>query len=241
MSIKRKAISRAGSLAAAVVVSLAALVPVVVPRVFAAAPQQVQYRSIEMSDATPGQTGVDYTVSFTTAQAGAESMVIDFCNDGSIIGATCTAPTGMVVTGATFTSISGTTNWTLDSASGSTVKLKDPSAPTNVIGATTAVSFKLGNITNPTQDASTPTPKPAGTLWARVYTYDSADYGLSSSPSAPYTSPTALGTYLDYGGFAMSTTDLINISATVMETLTFCIDHQTISAGCSALTNNNSV
>src|SRR4051794_14719087 len=78
MSIKRKVVSRAGSLAAAVAVALGALVPAIVPMVGAAG--QVQTRSIEMSDATPAQAGVTYTVSFTPATAGADSIVIDFCN-----------------------------------------------------------------------------------------------------------------------------------------------------------------
>src|SRR5690242_5727984 len=93
MSIKNKFLSRTGNLVGAILVALGALVPAVVPMVSAAG--QVQTRSIEMSDSTPGKTGVTYKVSFVLQTAGTESMIIDFCNDGSIIGSACTAPTNM--------------------------------------------------------------------------------------------------------------------------------------------------
>src|SRR6476661_527784 len=111
MSIKRKLLSRAGSLAAAVAVVLGALVPAITPLVSAAA--QVQTRSIEMSDATPGRTAVSYKVTFTPATTGADSLVIDFCNNSSIIGGACVAPNGMNVSGAGFTAGTGTANWGL--------------------------------------------------------------------------------------------------------------------------------
>jgi hypothetical protein len=213
MSIKRKVISRAGSLAAAVAVVLGALVPAISPLVSAAG--QVQVRSIQMSDSTPSQTGVTYKVTFTPATTGAESMVIDFCNDGSIIGSSCTPPVGFDASSAIFTSVTGMTGWDVDGtpgfASASTIAIHDTSAPTNVLG-TSAISFELDGVTNSSD---------LGTFWARVYTYNDDSYG-GGTPTG-YVDPTDLGTgMVDYGGFAMSTATLINISATVMETLTFC-------------------
>lgn len=228
MSIKRKALNRAGSLAAAVAVALGASVPLLTP--FVSAAGQVQTRSIEMSDSTPSQAGVTYTATFTTATAGADSMIIDFCNDGSIIGSVCTAPTAMdAKTSLAFTTSDAQMNagqWDVDTASGlattTRVLLKDQSGTgANALAATTAITFNLTGIVN----SST-----TGTFWARVYTYNDDSYGGTGTA---YTTPQALGTYVDYGGFALSTATLINITATVMETLTFCTSKSAPTAGCT--------
>ncbi|HEX7962983.1 MAG TPA: hypothetical protein VF466_00170, partial [Candidatus Saccharimonadales bacterium] len=64
----------------------------------------------------------------------------------------------------------------------------------------------LGTITNPTTN---------GTFYARIYTYvaQTNDYSTAASP----------GTVADFGGIAMSTANLISITAKVQETLTFCV------------------
>lgn len=231
MSIKRKALNRAGSLAAAVAVLLGALVPLLTP--FASAAGQVQTRSIQMSDSTPSQTGVTYTVTFTTATAGADSMIIDFCNDGSIIGSTCTAPAAMdAKTSLGFTTTDAQMTggkWSVDTANGlattTRVLLKDQSGTSaNALTAPTAITFDLTGIVNTSA---------TGTFWARVYTYNDDSYGGTGTA---YTTPQALGTYVDYGGFAMSTATLINITATVMETLTFCVNKTTIASACGGIT-----
>jgi hypothetical protein len=213
MSIKNKAFSRAGNLVAAILVTLGALVPALTPLV-SASTAQVQTRSIEMSDATPSKTGVSYKVSFTPATSGADSLVIDFCSNSSIIGGACTAPLGMdAKTSVGFTAGTHTTGWNVDTgasfASASTVAVKDGTPGSNNLG-TSASDFTLTGVVNPSG---------TGTFWARVYTYSDATYGSSGTV---YTDQTHLGSYIDYGGFALSTTALINITATVMETLTFC-------------------
>lgn len=229
MSIKRKAVSRAGSLAAAVVVALGALVPLVSPLV--SADSQVQTRSIEMSDSTPSQTGVDYVVTFTPQTTAAESIVIDFCNNSSIISGSCITDGTSIDTHTATLSVTPATGWVIDhtgagtaTPSNTTVLLNDASG-TNALG-TSSVTFTLSGVKNPTF---------TGTFWARVYTYSNNTYGT-------YTSVTSIGNDLDYGGFALSTVPLINVSATVMETLTFCINKTTIStAGCGGLTPGVSV
>lgn len=224
MSIKRNVVSRTGSLVAAVAVALGALVPAISPLVSAAG--QVQTRSIKMSDATPGKTGVTYTVSFTPATAGAESFVIDFCSDGSIIGSTCTPPTGLNAKASLgfASSVAAMTggNWGVDTAdalaTNNRVLIKDTTG-TNALG-TTAITFDLTGVVNSTT---------VGTFWARVYSYNDNSWG---STTTQYSAPNALGDYEDYGGFAMSTTALINITATVMETLTFCTSKVAPGPGC---------
>lgn len=224
MNIKRKVFGRAGSLVAAVALAVGAVVPAIVPMVSAAG--QVQTRSIEISDATPSHTNTTYRVTFTPATTGADSMVIDFCDDGSIIGSTCTPPAGFDASAATFSSVTGMTGWDVDQtppgfASASTLAIQDTSGTgANSLG-TSAISFDLVGVDNPSA---------LGTFWARVYTYNDDSYGSTTSV---YVDPDTLGDYEDYGGFAMSTTTLINISATVMETLTFCTSKSAPTAGCT--------
>jgi hypothetical protein len=226
MSIKRKAISRAGSLVAAVAIMLGALVPAIVPMVSAAS--QVQTRSMEMSDSTPSHTGTIYQVTFTPQTTGVHSLVIDFCNNSSIIGGGCTTDgTSIDTSAATYTAGTGMPGgWAIDHtglASNTTVLLTD-GAGTNDLG-TSAVTFTLGVVTNPTY---------TGTFWARIYTYANNSYGTYSAAATP-------GNYVDYGGFALSTTTLINITATVMETLTFCTSKSAPGALCTGTDTPNLV
>ena len=62
--------------------------------------------------------------------------------------------------------------------------------------------------------------KPVGTFYGRMYTYADSTFG---STSTAYTSPTVLGNYMDYGGIALSTNQIITITARVQEQLTFCV------------------
>lgn len=229
MSIKRKAISRAGSLAAAVAVVLGALVPLLTPLVDAAS--QVQSRSIQMSDATPSHPNTEYTVTFTPQTAGADSFVIDFCSNSSIIGGACTGSD--IDAKNSIAMSSGPTGWTVDTAATfltsrtNAIAVKDASGSTLPTGSPITLVFT--GITNPSA---------TGTFWARIYTFSTNTYGT-------YADPTTLGTYLDYGGFALSTTALINITATVMETLTFCTSGYNSGTpptdGCAATTAPNLV
>jgi hypothetical protein len=53
-----------------------------------------------------------------------------------------------------------------------------------------------------------------------MYTYTDDAFGTSGTA---YTGPTAIGSYVDYGGTALSTTSVITITARVQEQLTFCV------------------
>jgi hypothetical protein len=229
MSIKRKVISRAGSLAAALAVVLGALVPALTPLVSASS--QVQTRSIEMSDATPSHSNTSYKVTFTPATTNAASLVIDFCSNSSIIGGACTAPLGLDANGSIGLTVgTNTTGWVVDTStaldSASTVTVKNSTG--SALG-TSASDFTLTGITNPSG---------LGTFWARIYTYAGTAYG-GGTPTG-YVDPTDLGTAeLDYGGFALSTTTLINITATVMETLTFCTSKSAPGPLCTATDTPN--
>lgn len=93
------------------------------------------------------------------------------------------------------------------------MKLTASSATT----AGTKYTFYFTNIKNPTS---------TGAFYARVYTYTGTTYG-------GYTSVSSLGTVQDSGGFALSTANNISVSATVQETLTFCISDVAPGSNCA--------
>ena len=179
---------------------------------------QLPNRSIQLSDASASGgsitsgigsgTNVTYQVSFTP-QTQAGSLVIDFCTQNPIINDTCTTPTSMLATGATVSSVSGTvggTGWTITTGAGQ-IKLQDDGVAAHDAQATTPQVFRVSGIRNPST---------VGTFYARIYTYTNNSQGT-------YASPTNAGNYVDYGGIALSTTNVITITARVQESLLFCV------------------
>ncbi len=177
---------------------------------------QVTSRYIKMGNSNPGATNVAYKVAFTTSTtSNVRGIVVDFCSNDPIIGDACTAPTGFNVNRATTslnnqTNISGFSVYTSDATNNRIILVN---AAGGSVSSGTAVSFELGNgttngITNPTGTA--------GSYYARIYTYATNTAAQSHSTD----SPTG---YVDYGGIALSTAAVINITAKVMEQLTFCV------------------
>ena len=164
---------------------------------------QVTQRSIALSSTSKGALGVSYEVNFTAA-AGATSAVVDFCSNSPIIGQPCTAPTGFSSSGAT---TSG--GFTIGTNTVNKVIV------TGTIG-TGANTITLNGINNPSA---------AGPLYARIITF-----GAGQDP-AGYTS-TAPGNHVDDGGLAISITDTVGVSGTVLESMTFCVSGATIAADC---------
>ncbi len=193
-------LKRGTYLVLAVATALGALMPILNSKAYAYT--QLTTRSIEMSSAAASNTGSSYLVSFTATTA-AKNVRIDFCSNSPLYTDTCTAPGGFSASGATFTGGTQTgSGWSVASAA---------AAQVTVSNATTAysagaVTYTIGGITNPSA---------VGTFYARIYTYAAAsnDYSTAASP----------GTVADFGGIALSTTNLISITAKVQETLTFCV------------------
>jgi hypothetical protein len=210
------ALRRPGLAVIAFAFVVAAATPALLGTVFAAG--QVQNRSIQMSNSTAGATGVTYKVTFTPVAATAQSLVIDFCSNSAIIGAACTAPTGMNASTATLTTGTGTTNWVIGAGSASQVRI---TKGTGSALPATPIDFEIVGVTNYTT---------AGSFFARVYTYSDATYGT-------YANAGSIGNDVDYGGFALSTTNAINITAIVQETLTFCVSKVAPTPGCTGLTS----
>ena len=210
MSSLREVLSRQASrltVVAALLVST--VVPVLTPA-FAKA-DQVTGRSIALSSSIANASGVTYQVKFTPGQS-ADAFLIDFCSDSPLIGASCSAPTGLVVTSAA----SSSAGVTAVSGTGHQIVVTVP------ITATQEVSVDITGIHNPTN---------AGPLYARVLTYATADLGHYSSadPDNGGTNP-----HKDDGGVALSITNDIGVSGAVLETMTFCASGgDNISAGCT--------
>ena len=184
---------------------------------------QMASRSITMSDSgvsagtiTTGVgsgTNVSYEVGFTTTQA-AESVVIDFCSNSPIIADTCTAPTGFSVSGVTVSSTVtggiGSSGWTIGGTNSAAATMGSASqfaAYDATAAAAGAQTFTIAGVTNPST---------LGAFYARIYTFANTTYGTYSSATSP-------GDYLDYGGIALSTNNIISITARVQETISFCV------------------
>ena len=232
MKAKLQRLSRALYLAAAVAVGAVAFAPALEQTVFAGA--QVTSRSIQISNSTVSATGVSYLVTFT-AQTAALSLIIDFCQNTPIIGGSCTTTNGVTFTSPGVTNGNLPAGWAFDSASGSTVKIKGTST---ALSTSTSYNFTITGVNNPTGTATTG--GATGSFYARIYTYECPDYGAHITAPActtagtAYSNQTTLGNYVDYGGFALATALNVSISATVMETLTFCVSKLAPGPSCGA-------
>jgi hypothetical protein len=204
-----------GLLSAAVLPSLAGAGAVVY-----AAPSggQVTTRSIKLSSSKTSDTGVSYNVKFNSASAfTVKGIIVDFCNTtgGSpIVGdSNCAAPTAPFTVGAspTVTLQQGlSATWTASSLnSGRTLKIVKHAGDALSVGTT--VEFTITGVTNPGGTA--------GTFYGRVITY-SSDVGDIASYAAGTEGSTDA---IDYGGFALSTANQLNVTAKVQESLVFCV------------------
>lgn len=177
-----------------------------------AAAATVTTRSIALSSSTKGATGVSYEVKFTSVAA-AGAFVVELCSNTPLIGEACTAPTGADIDNAT----SATSGFT--DVAPLTTPRNNAVVVTGTIGATTAITVNLAGITNPSA---------AGTMYARLITYDTKANALLYST----TGVTSDANAKDNGGVAMSITDKIGVSAAVLESMTFCVSGETIGASC---------
>lgn len=201
MKVKSTLFQYASGLFAAVLL-LAAVSPSLLLNKAAAA--QATVRSITMSSSKPSDTGVTYTVTFTPATTVSNpDVILDFCDNTPLIGDTCTATAGTDV--PNFTSAAAAT-WTV-STIGTNRGLKLTGTHTFTNGTPTTIT--ITNVTNPSNTGAN------GGFYARLLTYASGTAGAATSVSP--------GSYTDYGGMALSTTDNISITAKVFETLTFCV------------------
>lgn len=210
MSSVRSYGRRVGSLFAVAALVLATITPGLVPTLVSAA--QLTERSIELSNSSAAMQGVSYKVSFK-ADGAAESVVLDFCENTPLIGASCTTPAGFSATGVTAT---GVTSVTANDAN--TVTVVDE------IAEAEDVVFTLANINNPTSD---------GPLYVRILTY--------ADPVPTYVDAENIGSdpqLVDQGGAAVSITDTVGVSGAVLESLTFCVSGSDPAGVAPTITDN---
>ncbi len=206
----------------------AAMAPAILaPRFVSAA--QVTSRSIKMSSSAPSATGVTYEATFTPPTAGTiQGIVIDFSPSSPIPAqGNPSLPAGMVLgtSSPTVTGISGGGSWTAAVTDTTAVRVTHGTGGT----ASGAVTVSLAGFTNPSDDNKT--------FYARIFTYD------TSAKAAGYTStnPANVGAPIDSGGVALSTATPINVSATVQESLRFCVYGSAPAYNCVAPVSPNRV
>lgn len=183
------------AVAAAVGLLLATLTPALAP-VFASAAQLTE-RSVALTNASVSATGVSYAFTFTADNASAGGIAVEFCSNTPLVGEACTAP------GNSFSVSSG--NVTGGTKYGTWTANRAFITKSVASGANT---FTLTGVTNPTV---------AGTLYARIVTYD------TDAHAGAYQSAT-LGTgVVDNGSVAFAITSTVAVSGDVLEALTFCV------------------
>ena len=211
-SVLRKKMRQASYIAAALVLGAVGVFSSWVQHASAA---PLNSRSIKISRSAPSGTNVVYGVGFTIpASVAIGGLAIDFCSNSPLIGEACTAAPGLNTNDGTLSinNQSGTasiTDFTIDSAAGdaNTIILNRTASTTSG-----TVIFELGNGTT----NGFTNPSATGTFYARIYTYATA--GAADA----HDEDNATG-YTDSGGIALSTAAIINITARVQETLSFCV------------------
>lgn len=186
----------------------------------------ISSRYIKMSSAEQAAQNTIYSVGFTTSSAQTVgAVVIRFCQNNPIIGDACTAPSGFNVNKATVsinnqatcTNLSLSVSTTQQSASDNTIVL---TRTPGTVATSTPVCFDLGNGT--TNGISNPN-NTNQTFFARILVY------ASNTPTL--TAPADENAATNAGGVALSTANVLNVTAKVQEALTFCLYTQANCAG----------
>jgi hypothetical protein len=182
---------------------------------------QVTTRSITMSTSAPSAQAT-YTLTFTPATTSANgSLIVDFCSNDPLINDTCSfAATTVPTVSSGITSSVGTAG-----VLGSGSPIHTISVTTISGGFTAGTPITITFDATPSSHLTNPTITSANNpFYARVITWNSATGATSDYTPANTTGGTPSATsYTDYGGIALSSTNSITITATVFETLSFCV------------------
>jgi hypothetical protein len=161
------------------------------PSVNAAA---LQNRSLQVSDARAGATGVTYTFSFDHSIAGLGSISALFCTT-AVESVACVAPVGLDLSSATLTSQTGETGFSLLYATPTTFGLTRSAS----IVSTPSSTYTISGVKNPS----------AGTVYVRIKTF---------------VSTSATGSYTDYGATSAGIVqEGVSVKAIVPPYLEFCV------------------
>ncbi|MFI5240578.1 MAG: hypothetical protein ACHQUB_02625 [Candidatus Saccharimonadia bacterium] len=178
--------------------------------VLPASASQITARTLLIST-SQGNTPATWTLTFTVPNLTAlKSVRFQVCTTAAL---TCTIPTGWTNTGATLGSTIGIgAGWTIDLATNSdSLGITNPGNVTASSGPTTVV---FNNVTNPNT---------VNTSWyVRITTYTDATYT----------------TLLDSGTVTASTTQQIQLTGIMPESLVFCTGTSISGTDCSSITGN---
>lgn len=166
---------------------------------------QVTNRSVTVSSSAPSATNVTYTLTFTPGTSITHpDIILDFCSNDPLIGDSCTATAGTDVPDFTSAAAAG---WTVTTIGGNRgVKLTTSSVS---LTASTPATIVITGVNNPSNVGTN------GSFYGRLLTYNNGGAGSNTSASP--------GSYVDYGGMALSTASNINVTSKVFETLAFCV------------------
>lgn len=155
-----------------------------------------QFPNRSLQIASPVASAVtSYTVRFQYPSVNAiGSLRFQFC-DNPLVGTPCNLVPGLDVSGATLTSQSGVTGFSLLSTTQNEIILTRPPAANSMTNA----SYSFSGVVNPSI---------VGTFYMRITSYTSVD---------------ATGVYIDEGGTTASTVQTLNINVEVPPILIFCV------------------
>jgi hypothetical protein len=224
MSKTQSLVSRSSTIAVAVVLSVATVLPTLI--VGRAGASQATARSIQISSSTTGATGVEYTIRFNlaTASTNLEGLVIDTCsgNTSPLIGMPCSLPTSF--SWGTPTVVSATVGgdniagWSWSTTNGGrTLRASDAT------GVATAVNdvatIVLSGVSNPSDVDPVTGGNQVGTYYGRILTFNDSTEVANYLP----TNGTSVAGVVDFGGTALSTTNDLTVTARVQEFIRFCV------------------
>lgn len=194
-------------------VSIATLLAAMMaPAAVSAAQLTARKVTLSSSSAASSNATTTYTFDFTTGTtATIASIKIQACTTAS---GSCSVPTGWDEASSTLTSTTFSGSWTVSTATDGELRASATGASSTNSGVAKQIVF--GNVQNPTTANQT--------FFLRITTYTGSDWS---------TGPT------DTGTVATSTAEQITVSASVDETLTFCVGTSGItSSSCAGATGS---
>jgi hypothetical protein len=196
------------------IAAMLALVPLVNAVKVGAA--QISSRSITMSTSAGGVTGVTYTLATSalpTTGTAVKSLQIQFCE--SLSDGCASAPAGFTSASASLasqpTGLGSLSGWSVETGTNGSLMIVNASNSTNPSGA---VSVVWSGVANPTATNTT--------FYGIITTYSNADFTGAT----------------DTGSIALSTSNQVEVSLTVDETLTFCAGTSITDQNCATISGS---
>jgi hypothetical protein len=171
---------------------------------------ELSNRSVTTSTATPSAVA-SHTFQMTIASTAAiGSIVFEYCSNSPLIQDGCTPPTGLSLSGAILAQQSGNTGFVIDTidSTASRLVISRPLAS----AAEVPSSYTFNNVINPSLNNET--------TYVRISTYSSTE---------------GVGSYIDNGSVAFSTSTNFAVGAYVPPFLNLCVG-VTVAADCSQAT-----